>query len=139
MFDLAKFDTRAGAEEGAILHLRDLAGELLYDDENKPVTIRMAGADSRRHERARRLIQDRRMRSAQRGSRTVSSEELDEDALTLLAACAIEWSGFVLDGQPIECDEKTARQVFERFPDIRDQADRFIADRANFMKASQPT
>jgi hypothetical protein len=55
----------------------------------------------------------------------------------LLAACTISWKG-INDkaGNPVPCNNGNARALYEQAPEVRDQVDRFINDRASFLQNS---
>lgn len=81
----------------------------------------------------------------------VSAEELDSDAVELLAACTVSWrevegypavddpAGTVkptwtIDGNEIVCTRATVISTYVRFPWIREQVEAAVGDRANFIK-----
>jgi len=67
---------------------------------------------------------------------SITADELDNDSLDLLAACTLGWSGFVVDGSELECNTENARRLYRQFPWLREQAQQYIDDRANFLKTS---
>lgn len=133
-FDLSQFDTVSGANEGANLELRGPDGKRLLTDNGKPWTITVCGADSDRYRKAQRRLTNRRLAQSQ-GKRNakLSAEELEEDAIWMLAECTTGWFGLVLDGQPLDCTVDNAAMVYTRFPWIKEQVDTFIAERENFL------
>ena len=67
------------------------------DDGEKPITIKLAGADSTRFRKAERVNRDRRLKGMR--MRPPTAEELDAEGMELLTKCTLGWSGIVLDGQ----------------------------------------
>jgi hypothetical protein len=133
--DLNAFDTVTAANEGAVLELRGPNGEpLKQDGGKKPVSITLYGADSEVARKARNAAANRYLK--QRGKVQITAEGSEADALSFLAKCTAAWDGIVVDGKALPCDRENVMQVYERFPFIREQVDEFIADRANFLKAS---
>lgn len=129
--DLADLDL-SGA---ATLQLRHPAtGAILTGDDGAPVTIALYGVDSGAYTEYRRALANKAVR---RGTKTqMTAEEYEDEALGLLAACTADWTGLELDGKPLPFTMSNAKMIYRRFAWLRDQVDTFIADRANFSKAS---
>lgn len=136
--DLAQLDTTAASEEGAVLEIRHpTTGEILLDDAGNPVWIRLAGMDSERFQRMQRANLNRRLKmGGRRGSANVTAEELDAERIENLVACTIDWSGIVLEGEALGCSAVSARRLYKAIPWLREQAEDFQSDRANFLKVS---
>jgi hypothetical protein len=66
----------------------------------------------------------------------VQPEQIERDALELLAACTVAWSGVVVDGKVPACSPEAAAEVYRRLPWLREQADEFANARENFMGES---
>lgn len=122
--DLKVFDTVEFCEEGAEL-------ELLHPGNAKPlgVFITLAGVDSRKHRQAIADIAEKRVRSGARGVDEVVKEDVE-----LAARCTIDWRNVELDGVNLSCTPENARDIYSRFPWIREQALAFVASRANFLR-----
>lgn len=100
-----------------------------------PVTITLCGMDSDRAKAARREQVDRRL--ADLSGKPVSAAELEQNALTMLAACTVDWSAnMVFDGKPVPCGRAEAISLYEKLPWLREQVDRHVSSRANFLPAS---
>ncbi|NJB67496.1 hypothetical protein GGQ74_001136 [Desulfobaculum xiamenense] len=125
--DLASLDTAARAEEGAVLQLRHPATE-----EPLGVYVTLAGADSGICRKAQMAIGRKRIRRMKTGA--VSPEEAEEEALELLSRCTLGWEGVTVDAQVLDFSRENAVALYRRFPWIREQVDRFIGDRANYIK-----
>lgn len=133
--DLAQFDTITAAEAGAFMQLQNPAtGVGLVDEADKPIGITFAGADSERARRYTRKSQNRRLALAPQRRGKVTAEELDDEGLGLIVACAISWN-VTIDGARPDCTPENVKAFLKRFPAFREQSDAFIAERANFLKA----
>lgn len=133
MMDLDDFDTVAAADSGAVMQVRDPRTNVAGD-----ATLTLLGEDSEKSRKARFAVADRRnkARVAARNL-VVSAEEIDADELDVLVDCTIGFSGFSKQGAPLEFSSVNVRALYTRLPWLREQAELFRADRANFMKASR--
>jgi len=125
--------------EGSKMELtHPVTGAVLTQTDGRAVSITLAGEDSEGYRHARRAATNRRLKSQQSGRRLqVSAEELENDALEMLVGCTVAWDGISLGDQadlPFSSDN--ARVIYKRLPWLREQAEAFIGDRANFMKGS---
>ena len=134
--DLDQLST-ASADTGVKMSLRHPSTDdaLLQDDGKTPITITLLGSDSKVHKAATAEVINRRLaRQASRGGRVpTTSEGLDADGLTVIVACTVAWDGVRVAGQPQECTPATVRELYGRFPWMREQAEAFIGDRRNFL------
>lgn len=139
--DLSAIDTKAAAEAGAVMELKHPAtGDVIRKPETSdtpagqdppPVTMTLAGQDSERHKRARNAAVTKRL--ARRNPGKITGEDADAENLDVLVACVISWDGIVDNGEPLDCTAKNVRRIFEKYPWAREQAEQFIADRANYL------
>lgn len=132
--DILSINTVAHANQGVPLELRGPDGAPLLAD-GKPVTITLLGEDSEvmtkfSNEQANRYLR-------QQGQTVVTAEGARANTIDRLATATVGWSGFSIGGEEWPCDREHARKLYTEFPWIRDQAAVFIADRANFTKASR--
>lgn len=80
---------------------------------------------------------------------SLSTEELEADAIELMAVCTVRWSevptenggdeglpkdSWEVDGEELACNRSNVIKVYKRFAWIREQVDAAISDRANFIK-----
>ena len=133
-FDLENFDLAAMADVGAELVLKNPhdGGPLLVAGD--PVVILMIGADSEVRRKAERAILDRNIKLRQQGG--ITADDIDSSAIEILASCTTGWRNMRMGGDAVAFNAKNAAMIYRRFRWIREQADAFSADRANFMKAS---
>lgn len=96
--------------------------------------IDLHSSDSQIARKHNREIQQRRLNMRGRGR--LSTHEIEAEGIDLLAALTVSWRLLTLDGQPIDvpCNEDNARDLYSA-PElawVKEQADEFAADRANF-------
>lgn len=130
IFDLACLDTAALCEQGAELELTHPAtGEPLG------VYLTLAGVDSKAWRKATAALAEKRL--GRRGK--VSAEEMQAAGLEILARCTLAWRSGInsivrIDGEEMPCTPENARELYERFPWIFEQADRFASDRGSYLR-----
>lgn len=137
MFDMSKINLQVAAEVGADLHLmHPIDDELIYQDEEKkkPVKIKLLGHDSKAWRNKNREFSRKRTAAMQkRKGKGVDFTPSDEEASEMLAACTMSWENVLVDGEEIEFTKEVAYDLYMEQPWIREQADVFIGDRANFF------
>jgi hypothetical protein len=137
------FDLQAAApvvdleEQGTCIELTMPDGEpMVYGEDNRPVTIRVAGTYSRRYKKAERgLAND----ALARKRKKMSDDEQDTRLMKLAAACVISWDGVFNAGEPLPCNEDTCVKVFAAAPWVYQQVLEAMQDHARFFTTSSPT
>ena len=130
--DLATLDTKRMADAGAELQLHDpVTGKPL----GVYITLHGMDSDVFRDTQIENL-RNRAAIMAEEKRTTRTAAEIEADAIALHAACTKAWRGAVLDGAALECTRDNARTLYQRFPWIREQVDRFIGARGNFLPSS---
>ncbi len=129
--DLKNLDSIAGSNEGAeleIVHPRT--------DEGTGIFLTLYGPDSDVVQRLKRAQVSKTMSQIRtRGTKkAVDPEALERDSIEFLARATKGWRGVVENGKEIEFSRDAAADLYARFPFIREQADRFIGERAHFMR-----
>lgn len=134
--DVSKF--AAQAEAGAVLELKDPAGEPLLKSDGEPITITLAGTESKRWKKARNVVGNKYLKATARNNpqQARSFEDGLDDMAFQLAAVTMAWDGIEIDGQPLECNPANAKRLYLESDTIREQVDLFVGDRRNFWKAS---
>lgn len=135
--DLDNLNTTANAEAGATMEVSHPAtGAPLTQQDGSPITVTLAGQDSDRYRAADRRIANKRLAASSNGQRLkLTAEGIEADSLQRLVACTVGWNGVQWGGEPKDCTPENAREAYTRLPWLREQAEAFIADRANFLKA----
>lgn len=132
--DFLNLSTVKSASEGAKLHLRHPGtNALLNTTEGTPVTIMLRGVDAPEFQAERKAILNRRLNSGiLKGKLKMSADEMENDALDLLVKCTTDWEGIELGG-PLPFSAENAKKLYLACPWVREQADAFTEDRANFL------
>jgi hypothetical protein len=113
----------------------------MRDEQGNPAYIDHYSSDSEIARRHQRNIQRRRL--AMRGRMKITPEELEAEAVDILAALTVDWYLVDLKGQVIntKCTPENARKLYASpaVSWLREQLDESTADRANFSKGSSTT
>lgn len=135
MADLSNATTNYDPDAGSTVELRDLTDAQLFNDDDSPMTITVLGADSEVAVRARNAQQNRRLQSGPRAKLT--AEGFEADGAAFLAKLTTGWN-ITLGGQKPPFTYEAAVKLYSdrKLAFIREQVDAFVADRANFLKAS---
>lgn len=110
-----------------------------HDESNIIVAfVELFSADSLVARKHNRSIQRRRLDMRGRGK--ITPEQLEAEAIEMLAALTTNWALVGLDGKAlsIEFNAENARELYasEKLSWLREQVDEFASDRANFSAAS---
>lgn len=130
--ELSSVDTATRGESGYPLRL-------LHPGTGKPTkaVITVRGHDSPTYH-AKKLEMTRanveRARNKDNPERT--PEEVEQDAIEILVASTIGWTGLKLDGADYPYSEANARALYKKYHWIYEQVDRAIHNRANFSSGS---
>lgn len=130
--DLSELNTVESSNEGAVLEpIHPATGEKIG------ISITLAGADSERYTKAQRKNTDKRLKNMQKQQRNkMTSAEIEEENLELLAECTLSWENVIYQGDPLDCTKANAKMLYQALPWLKEQIDEFIGDRANFIKDS---
>ena len=127
-FDLTKLDTAKVAEEGAELRVaHPTTGEDLG------ITITLIGTDSKTF---RDISKSRATASLKKKTREIDLDQNESDAVDLLAKCTKGWSGITENGKEVVFSYENAVQIYTKYLWLREQIDRFMADRSNFLPSA---
>lgn len=130
MADLNLLDSVAVANQGETL-------ALLHPGTNEEldITITLMGSDSDEY----RTTIKKRFEAAQRQAKNKRNQDVDLDdaeqkSQELLAKMTLGWENLEMDGKSVKFSFEAAKDVYARFPWIREQVEKFISDRSNFIK-----
>ena len=127
-FDLATLDTAKVAEEGAeLLVSHPTTGEDLG------IKIVLIGTDSKTF---RDISKSRATASLKKKTREIDLDQNESDAVELLARCTKGWSGITENGKDIPFNHENAVELYTKYLWLREQIDRFMADRSNFLPSA---
>lgn len=150
--DLNELDVVGKSNEGFELQLVNFKTQ-----EGLPLYITVLGKDSDVFRKLTAEQNRRRLAKMTKGNvmrlGSLSAEELEADAVELLAVCTVSWreqlvpdghavregesvskSTLRLNGEELACTRANATKLYVGFPWIREQVDTAIGDRANFIK-----
>tara|TARA_R110000744_G_scaffold32418_1_gene75845 strand:+ start:9788 stop:10252 length:465 start_codon:yes stop_codon:yes gene_type:complete len=148
MANITKHDIRKSASEGANFYLRDPITHKIIDvvvnadesaDYSLTPTFHMQGMDSPAYRRAvahrSALRQNRRkQKDVPTGAIILEiAEGMYDDECRNLSAVVDGWSNVEDDKGPIEFSREAAYKLFSDYPWMKEQAEAFISDRANFL------
>jgi hypothetical protein len=127
--DLSAFDGLKEAQENGIdVEIRDPTGQPIG------IAIKIAGPDSERQRKAIQALTNERLNNED--AATATAEDIERNALKILASSVISWTPIVLDGSDLPCTEENAIRLFSRFPFIREQVEKRAGKRAGFLTRS---
>ena len=127
-FDLAKLDTAKVAEEGAELRVaHPTTGEDLG------IVITLIGTDSKTF---RDISKIRATMALKKKTREIDLNQNEQDSIELLARCTKGWSGITENGKDIPFSHENAVELYTKYLWLREQIDRFMADRSNFLPSA---
>jgi len=119
------------ANETATLDLmHPLKDEVLTADNGDPMSITVYGPETNRYKKA---IFD--MRRKLLLEKATSFEDGEKFALEMLVAVTVDWH-LQLDGKNPKCEANTIRKLYVDQPWIKDQVDKFVHERANFLSVA---
>lgn len=145
-FELDKYDTRTLAEKGArFTPTNIMTGEPMLAKNGKPVVLILHGTDSNRYRLAARAATKARIDAAAKAAAD-GAEQPDEEAsiaaedasvVAVLAQSTSGWENvFTTTGEEIPFALASVTALYAKHVWLRDQVDRFISARRNFMPAS---
>jgi hypothetical protein len=142
-FALPQVDTKTLAEQGVrMVVTRVDTGEPLVTELGVMALI-LLGSDSKAY-RARTRAVGRRQAEKARAAKPVNAQDfvaevsdVDEQTIEILAAATVGWENVPdAQGAPIPFSTEAVADLYRQYPAIRDQADLFIGNRVNFLRAS---
>lgn len=124
--------------------MHPVTGQPIRDGDGNEAWIDLYSADSKIARDHSNAIQRRRLAAARtRGATAVTPEQLDAEAVDLLAALTTGWRLLTLAGEPLDVpfSPQHARELYSSpaLSWVRVQADEFAASRGNFAPASSPS
>jgi len=133
MADLSNMTDTYAPDQGAVLELNDINDAPLMNDDGTRMTLTLLGSDSDVVTKHNNQVSNRRLSAGARLKLT--SEGLQGDGTALLAKATTAWN-ITLGGTkpPLTYDAAFALYSNPKLSFIREQADKFIADRAHFLK-----
>lgn len=133
MLDLATL--ASDTYETAVMVVRHPeTGDELASEDGSPVSITLASMDSDKFRKAKNAIINRRLRD--QSGQPMTAEKIEDETLDGLAAVTVAWAGVMFEGRTLDCTPDNVKSLYRRLPWLREQVDRFVGVRGNFMKPS---
>lgn len=123
-------------DQGTVVHIIDLNDRPMYyqgPDGERPVTITVAGAHSRKARAVDRELRGRKIKPNQ-----LTGDKFRDDAIEKLAACTLAWDGFFDGEAPVEMNRHNARRLYAAATWIFDQVQEAHVDHKRFTGTSSP-
>lgn len=135
MSDLSAFNPTPESAAGVAMPVESpVDGEPLTQADGKPVTITLVGQDAPECLKVVRKQQARRINTATTAGRLkLTPEEVNDEQVELLAACTKGWAGIENKGEVVPFSPQAAADIYAEYRWLREQASRFINNRANFL------
>lgn len=129
--DLSCFDTVMRANQGVEMELKSLK-----TGQPSGAFITLLGQDSdvfrsTKEERSRQIEE----RVLAGNTEEFTPQEREDFLCELLARCTVASRGLLKNGQPLHLDKAAAYELYKTMPAIREQVNRYVGDRANFVLA----
>lgn len=129
--DLNQLKT-AKADEGVVMEVRHPETEEAIEG----MTITLLGQDSAVYRKISLAKQQVALNRISKGKKIadLDAEKLAEDSVDDLVKMTVSWTGFSLDGKDLKPTADNFRMVYAEWPWIKEQAQEFVANRANFFR-----
>lgn len=106
---------------------------ILDEKSKEPVTLMLIGMDSADVQQKRKALGDRRVNALGQRKMMISADDLENDNMELLTACTKEWKHIVYNQKELPCTPENVKLIYTECPWIREQAEMFVNNRANFL------
>lgn len=152
-YDIAQLGTAEDAERPIDMEIASNR-----DGQGTGVFVRLIGKDSAQYRKLNRHLQNRRLDELSRTRKLkMTAEQNEAETLRLLVECVLGWKSrlyervdgvlvplqpeqfaetYNLRGEELPFSKENVKRVFTVVPEIREQVEDFLADRANFVQGS---
>ena len=122
---------------GSVMTLRHPAtDEVISDDKGKPMTITLVGTDSDQYRKEVKRRFSELQRNKGRKAQSVDLGAAEQKAVELLTCCTVDCH-IVFDGKAVALADIGKIYAEPKLRWLREQAEAFVADRANFINSSK--
>lgn len=120
------------ADEGATL-------QIVHPETEEPIdgmTIILLGHDSAVYRKMQLAKQQAILNRMAKGKKAaeLDAERLNADLIDELTKLTVGWSGFTLEGKELKATPENVKTVYSEWAWIKDQAQEFVSNRANFFR-----
>ena len=138
--NLSAFNTKKFAEEGQFMQLEHpTEGHLLFDAKDKPIGITLKGKDSATYRKLAADIMRKLKAKGKKKEAAFSLDDIEFENAEMLAALTVGFTGIidVIEDKEVklQVSYEAALSLYVKYPVIFEQVQRFIDDRANFIKS----
>jgi hypothetical protein len=142
-YDIGRLATRKFVEDGKDFQLiYPGTTDPICDDDGKPVTFNLSGAECSRLKavvRERQRARTEAIASAKAQDKPAPEFDQIEDQIADLASLTNGWSSMVWDGKPFPFSKENAERIYRESPFIMEWAIERVVPRINFLPtASKP-
>jgi hypothetical protein len=133
-YNIGSMEIKKYSEAGVDFQLEHPMDGPIVDENGKPLTINLCGADSARIKAAVRERQKKQAAEAVGKSVDVDDAARETENVEDLVTLTNGWSdNWMLDDQPFPFSKENAEKLYRRFPDIAAWATAKVTMRINFM------
>lgn len=141
IFGLDALDTITNAEAGVWCAILLPNGNQAMSPSGTPIRVKVRGTDSAPYQKAVAERGRIALAAAQKRARGAAVDPTDDikGAVEVISACLCAWEGFETPAstkdniETIAPTDTNVRAALTRYSLVRDQIDRFISERANFL------
>lgn len=120
------------ADEGSVMDVVHPETEEVIEG----MSITLLGQDSSVYRKIQIGKQQAALNRMAKGKKALdlNAEKLVEDTIDDLVKMTVGWEGFTLEGKELKPTADNVRKVYTEWPWIREQAQEFVNNRANFFR-----
>jgi hypothetical protein len=82
----------------------------------------------------KRFEQAQRQQAKSKKGNEIDLDEAEDKSRDLLAKMTLSWENVEEAGKKVSCTFESAKDLYKKYPWIREQVEKFISDRSNFIK-----
>lgn len=128
--DLLQLDSVSVANEGSELTVLHPATQ-----EETDIKIILRGADSDEYRsNTRRRVEQMQRNAKLKNQPDMDVKDLEDKHIELLAGLTLSWTGVQKGEEDVPCTPENVKDIYTNWPWIKEQVNKFVEDRANFIK-----
>ena len=123
-------------DEGRWEQVRDINGDLMWEDDEKKKPVRMLVVGS--YSKTYIEMQQRQSKRMSRGISRGGELDIDQNSIDLLAVCVKKWEGFSSGSEAFVCnyDNVKALLTSDKAQHIKTQVQRWVMDHERFFASA---
>lgn len=135
--DLDELDA-SPAEEGRDMIVHNKLGQPILHPDGRPFTITLLGSESKLFKQVTAAQADQQRERFNRTRRLDNTAQSERTRLDLLVRMTKKWD-ISTKGVAIPFNEAEVRKLYLTYPDLLEQVDNFVGNKAHFVKANSPS